>query len=222
MKESLQALAKRLQTSIKTAPAKDTAIQPHGAPLYEMRNGGLILCICPDSWKTGDSVRLTIPYIIVHSKKINVPKPYYAAEDDGTGEDTLVAFIDENWTDKLEDIQQIKPKRRVKSLNGTFPKILIDIICTLEAIYGMGLTTDGLPEDIADYEMAVWLRKLVGDTVKDVDKYYAFLDTTKQRIEASEFNGMGYDTAVVKLEINYNKVYDFLIAYKLLLPIKEV
>lgn len=221
MKESLRALAKRLKTTLKDAPAKDTSIQPNGGLLYEMRKGGLVLCVCPDRWKSGDTIRVTIPYIIVHGKKVSSPESLYMAEDDGTGEDALVEFINASWTDNLEDVQPIKPKRRVKCLNGKFPKMLIDIACTLEELYAMGLSTDGLPKDIADYEMAVWLRKLAGDTLKDAEKYYAFLDRARRRSDESEFNKADYDDAVIKLETNYNKIYTFLDSYNFLLPPKE-
>lgn len=221
MKDALHAMAKRLQTTVKAAPTKDTCIQPNGGLLYEMRNGGLILCLCPDKWRNGDTIRVSIPYIIVHGKKVSVPEALYMAEDDGTGEDALIEFVGKHWTDNLEDIQPIKPKRKVKSLNGKFPKMLIDIVCTLEEMYDMGVSTSSLPDDIADYEMAVWLRKLVGDTVKDAEKYYAFLDKVRLRVEESEFNKADYDDVVIKLETNYNKIYNFLDSYNFLLPQKE-
>lgn len=222
MKASLCALAKRLNTAVKEPPIRDTSIQPNGALLYEMRNGGLILCICPDRWRNGDTIRVSIPYIIAHGKKIVVPESLWAAEDDGTGEDALVDFINANWTDKLEDVQPLKPKRKVKSPNGRFPKMLIDIVCVLEELYAMGLTTDGLPDGVADYEMAVWLRKLVGDAVKDAEKYYTFLDRARQRVEASEFNKADYDDVVIKLETHCNKIYEFLNKRNFLLPAKGV
>jgi len=222
MMESLRALAKRLQTALKQLPAKDTVIQPDGGYLYDLRNGGLILCVCPDKWRNGDTVRVSIPYIIVHNKRIAVPESLFMAEDDGTGEDTLIDFINSQWTDDIAQVQPLKPKRRVKSLHGKFPKLLTDIVCTLDELYAMGLTTDALPDDVADYEMAVWLRKIVGDAVKSVDKYYAFLDRVRRRAEESKFSEMDYDDAIIKLEMNHNKIYNFLESYKLLLSSKEV
>lgn len=223
MKTAIRALAKRLNAPLKSQVGKDHSFKPAEAFLIEMRNGGLILCYVADArQKIEDGIRITIPYIIVHNKRINVPETLFMDEDDGTGEDTLADFINNNWTDKIEDIQPIKPKRKVKSLNGTFPILLIEIVCILEELYEMGLTADSLPNDIADYEMAVWLRKIVGDAVKDKDKYYAFLDKVKGRVDTSTFHKKDYDETVLELELRHNKIYEFLNNYQFLSIRKEI
>jgi len=206
MMESLKSIAASRQTSVKQAPAKDMAFGT-GARLYEMHDGGLVLCFSADRWKPGDTVRISIPYIIVRDKKIAVPKDLWTAEDDGTGEDVLVEFIEKHWTDGYE---RPKRKRKLKSLNGAFPPLLIDVVHTLEELSAMGLTADGLSEDVADYEAAVWLRKLAGDTLKSAEKYYEFLDSVRNRVETSELNGMDYESAVVRIELRHPKIYAFL------------
>jgi hypothetical protein len=217
MMESLKAFAKSRQTALRPNPAKDMAIGS-GARLFELHDGALVLCFSPDTWKTGDTVRISIPYIIVHGKRIDVPQDLWAAEDDGTGEDALAEFVEKHWTAEPE---RPKRKRKVKCLNGAFPPLLIDVVCTLEELYALGLTAGGVAEDAADYEIAVWLRKLAGDTLKSAEKYYAFLDKVRKRTAESELNGQDYDTAVNGLELNHNKAYNFLQSRNLLLAPKE-
>ena len=200
----------------KTPKGKDLSLHPDKARVYEFK-GGLTICCCWDDVRKpkGQETEfyLTIPYIIVDGRKIEVDKSQFTQDDNGEGRTNLKKFVEQFWTGNPAPVKTATTRQKKGEIdNSKFPKLLIDLISTLETFYETGLSHENLGNktEIPDYEMCVWLRQIAGNTLKDAEQFYAFLDDAREKSEKSTYNGMAFDDAVVLLQSEKPAIYKFL------------
>jgi hypothetical protein len=88
----------------------------------------------------------------------------------------------------------------------------------------MGLSHDSLGDKtgIPDYEMCVWIRQIAGNTLKDAEQFYTFLDNAREKSEKSVYNGMAFEDVVILLQSEKPAIYKFLTECGYLTKVKEV
>lgn len=168
-----------------------------------------LICWCEDKMPRGytGEMYVTVPYIILLGTKILAVDSQFA---DVPNEEKLEAFLRTFWAGHPEVIETPKV-RKTRSAVGLFPKLLTDIVSTLEEFYQIGMSTtmfDG--KDIPDYAMPIWLKRAVAVNLKETETYYDFLDRVRERSEKMALHTLKYEDAVEWLRENNVKIYEFM------------